>query len=102
VVLRSSDLVGEGRAPVPHGASAAVGEAVRTASQLAFTSGMHTAFLLSAALIALAAPLGLLLGTGAAGKARQSERERNSARTGRATVGGNPVGPAADLGADAR
>ncbi|MEA2149357.1 MAG: hypothetical protein QOD69_1187 [Solirubrobacteraceae bacterium] len=102
VVLRSSDLVGEGRAPVPHGASAAVGEAVRTASQLAFTSGMHTAFLLSAALIALAAPLGLLLGTGAAGKARQSERERNSPRTGRAAVGGNPVGPAADLGADAR
>jgi MFS family permease len=60
-VLRSRDLVAEGRAPVPRGTSEQLGEAVRTASQLAFTSGMHTAFLLSAALVALAAPLGLLL-----------------------------------------
>jgi S-formylglutathione hydrolase FrmB len=63
-VLRSRDLVAEGRAPVPRGASEQLGEAVRTASHLAFTTGMQTAFLLSAALIALAAPLGLLLRAG--------------------------------------
>jgi hypothetical protein len=62
-VLRSRDLVAEGRAPVPNGTSGHVGQAVRTASHLAFTTGMHTAFLVSAALILLAAPLGLLLGT---------------------------------------
>jgi len=61
-VLRSRDLVAEGRAPFPHDASPQVADAVRTASHLAFTGGMHTAFLVAAALIVLAAPLGLLLG----------------------------------------
>jgi predicted MFS family arabinose efflux permease len=64
-VARARDLVAEGRAPVPRGTSEQLGEAVRTASHLAFTTGMQTAFLLSAALIALAAPLGLLLRAGA-------------------------------------
>jgi MFS family permease len=61
-VLRSRDLVAEGRAPVPRGASEQIGQAVRRASHLAFTGGMQTAFLVSAGLILLASPLGLLLG----------------------------------------
>ncbi|MCW2952561.1 MAG: Nitrate/nitrite transporter NarK [Conexibacter sp.] len=64
-VARAHDLVAEGRAPLPRGSSEQLGEAIRTASHLAFTTGMQTAFLLSAALIALAAPLGLLLRAGA-------------------------------------
>jgi MFS family permease len=64
-VERSRALVAEGRAPVPRGTSEQVGEAVQAASHLAFTTGMQTAFLLSAVVIALAAPLGLLLRTGA-------------------------------------
>jgi MFS family permease len=61
-VMHSRDLVAEGRAPRPPGASPRVADAVRTASHLSFTEGMQTAFLLAAALIVLAAPLGLALG----------------------------------------
>jgi MFS family permease len=60
-VLRSRAFVAEGRAPVPHGVSQPVIDAVQSASHLAYLDGMHAAFLLSAALIVLAAPLGLLL-----------------------------------------
>jgi S-formylglutathione hydrolase FrmB/predicted MFS family arabinose efflux permease len=86
-VLRSRDLVAEGRAPVPRGASEQVGAAVRTASHLAFTTGMHTAFLLSAALIALAVPLGLLLRAGAPETIRRSTGEPARPRTPAAGAG---------------
>jgi MFS family permease len=61
--LRSRGAVEEGRAPLLHGQPPVVAHAVRAASDLAFTQGMHTAFLLCAALIVLASPLGLLLGS---------------------------------------
>jgi MFS family permease len=68
-VMRSQDLVAEGRAPVPAGASPRLADAVRSASQRAFTDGMQKAFLLAAVLIILAAPLGLLLGSADRGDA---------------------------------
>jgi MFS family permease len=73
-VLRSRGVVGEGRAPLVHGQAPEVTGAVRAVSHLAFTQGMHTAFLLSAALILLGSPLGLLLGSTRAGS--RSRRAR--------------------------
>jgi MFS family permease len=61
-VLGSRSLVGEGRSPLPRGASPQVADGVRAATHLTFLDGMHKAFLLSAAVIILAAPLGRLLG----------------------------------------
>lgn len=63
VALRSRGLVVEGRAPVLRGAPPQVAHVVATVSHALFTDGMHSAFLLSAALIVLASPLGLLLGS---------------------------------------
>ncbi|HEX3872721.1 MAG TPA: MFS transporter [Solirubrobacteraceae bacterium] len=61
-VERSRDLVGEGRVPLPRGTPPRLADLVRSVCHLAFTGGMHTAFLLAGVLILLAAPLGLLLG----------------------------------------
>jgi len=58
---RSRGLVLEGRAPVLRSATPHIARLVRTVSHGAFTDGMHTAFLVCAALIVLVAPLGLLL-----------------------------------------
>ncbi len=73
-VLGSESLVAEGRAPLARGVSpqAAAGaaahagaraeaDAVRAVTRAVFTDGMHRAFLLAAALVLLAAPLGRLL-----------------------------------------
>ncbi|HWH11171.1 MAG TPA: MFS transporter [Solirubrobacteraceae bacterium] len=62
-VLGSRGLVGEGRVPLPRGASPQVAAAVRAATHLSFLDGMHKAFLLSAAVIVLAVPLARLLGS---------------------------------------
>jgi MFS family permease len=62
-VLRARDLVGEGRTAVPRGTPARLANAVRAAGHVTFTDGMHTAFLLAAALVLLASPVGLLLRT---------------------------------------
>jgi diacylglycerol O-acyltransferase/trehalose O-mycolyltransferase len=81
--------VSEGRAPVPQGASEHLSQAVRTASHAAFTTGMHTAFLVSAGLIVLAAPLGLLLSSGTEdGARRSSEIPRGTRRTTTSPDGG--------------
>jgi MFS family permease len=66
-VLGARNLVGEGRSPVPHGASSQVAQAVPVATHLSFLDGMHAAFLLAAVLIALAAALGRRLGFAALG-----------------------------------
>jgi MFS family permease len=60
-VVRARDLVGEGRSPVPHGTPAQFADVARTVSQLVFTNGMHAAFLVAGVLVALGAPLGMLL-----------------------------------------
>jgi MFS family permease len=60
-VQHSRGLVLEGRAPVLRRATPHVAHLVASVSHGAFTGGMHTAFLLLAALIVLAAPLGLML-----------------------------------------
>jgi S-formylglutathione hydrolase FrmB/predicted MFS family arabinose efflux permease len=96
-VLRSRDLVAEGRAPVPHGASGHLRQAVRAASHLAFTAGMHTAFLASAALIMLAAPLGLLLGGAKARADRSRGDDAPRARTTPASAGGPDVEVLSDV-----
>jgi S-formylglutathione hydrolase FrmB/predicted MFS family arabinose efflux permease len=96
-VLRSRDLVAEGRAPVPRGTSEQVGEAVRTASHLAFTAGMHTAFLLSAALIAIAAPLGLLLRSRAPKASGPSASDAGRLRTAAAGAGTGEVAVLSDV-----
>jgi S-formylglutathione hydrolase FrmB/predicted MFS family arabinose efflux permease len=96
-VQRSRDLVAEGRSPVPRGASEQLGEAVRTASHLAFTTGMQTAFLLSAALIALAAPLGLLLRAGAPVAIRRSGGEAGPPPATAAGIGSHEVEVLSDV-----
>jgi MFS family permease len=73
-VARGRGLVVEGRVPLPGGHGPALDHAVRTASHLAFTAGMDTAFLLCAALVLLASPLGFLLGPRSGGS--RSHRAR--------------------------
>ena len=77
-VLGARNLVGEGRVPLPSGASPQVAEAVRNATHLSFLDGMHKAFLLSAALLVLAAPLGRLLGSPGAERALLSGADPES------------------------
>jgi MFS family permease len=62
-VLRTRDLVGEGRTPLPRGTPARLANAARAAVHVTFTGGMHTAFLLAAVLVLVASPVGLLLAT---------------------------------------